>query len=213
MSHLPDGIRNRRSVRKYEDHRVPKEIILELLEAAGWAPSAHNAQPWRFIVLDDGQAKTRLAKDMAKAWAADMAKDGIAVEPEMFRLRIERFAEAPALVLACMSMEGMTKQPDTERQGVERDLAMQSLGAALENLLLAAHTLGLGACWFCAPAYCREAVRAALKIPEKVEPQALIALGYPAEKSVAPARKRVGEYCFLNQWGAPLKAQRNKKSS
>ena len=51
---------------------------------------------------------------MAEAWAADMAKDGVAVEPEMFRLRVERFATAPALVLACLSMEDMDKFPDSE---------------------------------------------------------------------------------------------------
>ena len=59
---------------------------------------------------------------------------------------------------------------------------MQSLGAAMQNLLLAAHAKGLGACWFCAPGFCKETVRAVLKIPDEVEPQALIAMGYPAEK-------------------------------
>jgi len=131
-----------------------------------------------------------------------MTKDGVAVEPGQFRLRIERFAQAPALILVCMSMEGMVMQPDPQRREVERDLALQSLAAAVENLLLSIHSLGLGACWFCAPAFCKETVSEALKIPRDVEPEALIALGYPAEERVVPARKSLGEYCFLNQWGS-----------
>ncbi len=74
MSHLLDELRERRSVRKYQARPVPEELIREVLEAAGWAPSAHNAQPWRFIVLSDPQVKRRLAEAMAEAWAADMDK-------------------------------------------------------------------------------------------------------------------------------------------
>jgi F420 biosynthesis protein FbiB-like protein len=141
---------------------------------------------------------------MANAWAADIAKDGSKVEPETFKLRVERLATAPALVLACLSMEGMAKFPDEERQLCERDLAMQSLAAALQNLLLAAHARGLGACWFCAPAFCKETVREVLEIPDEVEPEALIAIGYPAEEPSAPPKKQLGDYCFKDRWGGRL---------
>jgi F420 biosynthesis protein FbiB-like protein len=171
------------------------------LEAAGWAPSAHNAQPWRFIVLADQQVKRGLAKAMAEAWAADMAKDGVSIEPEKVRLRVERFSDAPALVLACFCMDGMIRFPDAERGGLERDLALQSLAASLQNLLLAAHSLGLGACWFCAPSFCKQTVREALEIPNDAEPQALVALGYPAEEPTTPLKKQHGEFCFRDRWG------------
>jgi F420 biosynthesis protein FbiB-like protein len=138
---------------------------------------------------------------MAESWVADMDKDGSSIEPETFKLRVERFATAPTLVLACLSMEGMIKFPDVERQMCERDLAMQSLAAALQNILLAAHSLGLGSCWFCAPAFCKETVRQVLKIPVEVEPESLIAIGYPAEEPPAPSKKPFGDYCFVNQWG------------
>jgi len=202
MSYLLDMIRERRSVRKYQPRPVPEELIREVLEAAGWAPSAHNAQPWRFIVLVDPQVKKGLAEAMAIAWVADMANDGMSVEPEKFKFRVERFATAPVLVLACLSMEGMAKFSDKEKQEYERDLAMQSLAAALQNALLAAHSLGLGACWFCAPAFCKQTVREALVIPVEVEPEALIALGYSAEEPAAPVRKRVGDFCFRDKWGS-----------
>jgi F420 biosynthesis protein FbiB-like protein len=141
---------------------------------------------------------------MAESWVADMDKDGSSIEPETFKLRVERFATAPTLVLACLSMEGMIKFPDVERQVCERDLAMQSLAAALQNILLAAHSLGLGSCWFCAPAFCKETVREVLEIPGEVEPQALITIGYPAEKTPSPQRKELNEYCFRDKWGRRL---------
>ena len=204
MQDLFSIIKDRRSIRKYQNKPVPQALIEEVLVAAGWAPSAHNAQPWRFIILTEDTAKKELAEAMAEAWAADMAKDGVKIEEEVRKVRVERFASAPVLILACSTMEGMNKQPDLERQMVERDLAMQSLGAAMQNLLLTACAKGLGACWFCAPGFCKATVRAVLKIPENVEPQALIAMGYPAEKPSAPPRKVLGDYCFSNTWGKKL---------
>jgi F420 biosynthesis protein FbiB-like protein len=201
MSNLSDMLRERRSIRKYQARPVSEDLIGKVLEAAGWAPSAHNAQPWRFIVLADQQAKRGLAEAMAEAWAADMAKDGVCVEPEKVRLRVERFADAPALVLACFCMDGMVQFPDPERRGLERDLALQSLAASLQNLLLAAHSLGLGACWFCAPSFCKQTVREALEIPNDAEPQALVALGYPAEEPAVPLKKQHDEFCFRDKWG------------
>jgi coenzyme F420-0:L-glutamate ligase/coenzyme F420-1:gamma-L-glutamate ligase len=174
------------------------------LEAAGWAPSAHNAQPWRFLVLTDESVKQALAEAMADAWTADMAKDGVTIETQKRKASIERFTHAPALIVACLTMEDMKVYPDEKRQRSERDLAMQSLGAAIQNMLLTAHTEGLGACWFSAPSFCKETVRKALKIPEMVEPQALIALGYAAEKPQAPQRKPLENYAYRDSWGKTL---------
>jgi F420 biosynthesis protein FbiB-like protein len=204
MSHVLDAIKERRSVRKYSARPVPQEAIEEVLVAAGWAPSAHNAQPWRFIVLDDPQVKRRLAEAMAESWAADIAKDGSKIEPENFKFRVERFAAAPVLILACLTMEDMDNYSDEKRQKLERDLAMQSLAAALENMLLAAHAKGLGACWFCAPSFCKETVRKVLKIPDEVEPVTLIAMGYPAEQPSVSPKKPHCDYCFRDKWGLKI---------
>jgi F420 biosynthesis protein FbiB-like protein len=195
-----DIIRERRSVRKYLDRPVPQEAIEDILEAAGWAPSAHNAQPWRFIVLTDDSVKRELAEAMAESWADDMTKDGLKIEDEKRLARVERFATTPVLILACLTLDGMRTFSDEKRQKSERDLAMQSLGAALQNMLLAAHTKGFGACWFSAPCFCKETVRKVLKIPDQIEPEALIAMGYSDEKPPLPPRKLVGDYCFKNKW-------------
>lgn len=199
MTDVFGAIKQRRSIRKYQARPIPEELIREVLLATGWAPSAHNAQPWRFIVLAAPQVKRRLAEAMAEAWSADMARDGSKVDAETQKARVERFVSAPTLILACVTMDEMERQPDAERTGVERDLAVASLGAALQNLLLAAYAAGLGACWFCAPAFCKETVREVLGIPAEIEPQALIAMGYPAEEPPAPPRKQLGEYCFKDK--------------
>ncbi len=144
MQELFDAIKNRRSIRKYQSKPIPQNLIEEILVATNWAPSAHNAQPWRFIILDDPAVKRALSKDMAQSWVADMSKDGVKIGKDVYEVRVERFASAPVAILACSTMDSMYKQPDAEREKVERDLAMQSLGAAMQNLLLAAYAKGLG---------------------------------------------------------------------
>ncbi len=201
MTDMLDAIRQRRSVRKFLPRPVLKEIVEEVLVAAGWAASAHNAQPWRFIVLADASLKRELALAMAKAWAADLTRDGVTVEAEKRKAKVERFANAPVLILTCLTMEGMEKFTDERRQKCERDLAVQSLGAAMQNLLLAAQAKGLGACWFSAPGFCKETVRKVLKIPDAVEPEALVVMGYAAETPPLPKKKALGEYCFVDVWG------------
>ncbi len=204
MSHVLEAIRERRSIRKYQPRSVSKKLIEEVLVAAGWAPSAHNAQPYRFIVISDGALKRQLAEAMAEAWAIDITRDGLMIDSAAMRSKVDRFSTAPALILGCLSMNGMIRFRDGRRQKVERDLAMQSLGAAVQNLLLAAHAKGLGGCWFCAPAFCRETVRKMLSIPDDVEPEALVVLGYPSEKPPVPIRKELDDFCFRNGWGQRL---------
>jgi coenzyme F420-0:L-glutamate ligase/coenzyme F420-1:gamma-L-glutamate ligase len=206
MGYVMDLIKRRRSIRKFSPRQIDVAVVREVLEAAQWAPSAHNAQPCRFIVLIDDALKRDLAEAMAAAWRADMTKDGLAVEVRENTAQdsVERFARAPVLVVACLTMKDMDKYADELRQRCERDLAVQSLGAAVQNMLLVAHSKGLGACWFSAPSFCKETVRKVLKMPKDVEPQALIALGYPAEKPRAPSRKPLHSYAYQDCWGGKL---------
>jgi coenzyme F420-0:L-glutamate ligase/coenzyme F420-1:gamma-L-glutamate ligase len=204
MSTLTDALKQRRSIRKYQNKAVPKETILKVLIAAGWAPSAHNSQPWRFIIVENPVIKRELAERMAKEWAIELIGDGYTVDQKMQTERMQRFANAPALVVACQTMDGLRKFPDEKRQKVERDLAIESLGAALQNMLLIASDSGLGACWYCAPAFCKSTVREVLKIPQEVDPAALILLGYPDEVPAVPPKKELKDYCFFDTWGQNL---------
>ncbi len=205
MPDLFDVIRSRRSIRKFLPRQVPKELVLEVLANAGWAPSAHNAQPYGFIVLEDAQIKQELADAMAQVWVADLAKDGQTIDADKLQERVERFAKAPVLILACITgIEGLPNYSDERRRSCLHELAVQSLGAAIENLLLAAHAKDLGACWYSSPCFCKETVRETLEISDVVEPQAFVVLGYPDETPTVPKKKSLSEFCFVDMWGRAL---------
>jgi coenzyme F420-0:L-glutamate ligase/coenzyme F420-1:gamma-L-glutamate ligase len=199
---LLDIIKNRRSVKEYSSEKVSNEVLFRILEAGRWAPSAHNAQPWRFIAIQDPATKQRLAKAMASRWDRDMSKNGVpkGQRESLLKASVERFENAP-IIIACLTMEDMDKYPDERRKKVEYVMAVQSVAAAIENMLLAAHDEELGSCWFCAPLLCQDVVRKILKIPQHVDPQALITLGYPAYKPNPPPRKALEEIVYQDFWG------------
>jgi F420 biosynthesis protein FbiB-like protein len=144
-----DLIKGRRSVRKYSPKEVPRGILFKILEAARWAPSAHNAQPWRFIIITERSLKRKLAEHMADEWIKDMIRDGVPrdTREKLAEASIKQFTDAPVLIVACVTMEDMDKYPDGRRMTYERIMAVQSLAASIQNILLAAHSSGLGACW------------------------------------------------------------------
>jgi len=190
-------IRARRSLRRYAGQPVDRWRIEVALEAATRAPSAHNRQPWRFAVVTTPEAKEQLASAMGERLRADRLADGDppdVVEADVARSHA-RITSAPALVLACMTMADMNQPADARRSNAERSMAMQSVAAAIQNLLLAVHAQGLAACWMCAPLFAPDAARLALELPADWEPQALITLGYPAElpkpRVVQPLTSRV----------------------
>lgn len=176
-------LKSRRSVRRYLPHPVPQALIEKLITAAMWAPSAHNRQPWRFAVITGRETRHELAAAMGEQLRTDLTADG--VPPEIVKKDVgrsyRRMTDAPLLILVCLSMEDMDHYPDERRQRNEWIMAAQSTAAAAQNLLLAAHAAGLGACWMCAPLFCPDIVRQALQLPPDWQPQALLTLGYPAE--------------------------------
>jgi F420 biosynthesis protein FbiB-like protein len=182
----------RRSIRRYGTAPVPAETLRRILSAACWAPSAHNRQPWRFAVLDEAAAKDRLARAMGERLQADRLADGDAadlVAADVARSRA-RISGAPVVVVVALDMEDMDRYPD-KRQRAEYLMAVQSTAMAVQNLLLAAHAEGLGACWMCAPLFCPEVVSAALDLPKGWEPQALVTMGGPANAGKPPMRHPV----------------------
>jgi F420 biosynthesis protein FbiB-like protein len=199
---LLDLIKNRRSVKEYSSKEVPNDVLSRILEGARWAPSAHNAQPWRFIVIRDSAVKRRLAKGMASRWDKDMSKNGIPKErrESLIKASVEQFENAPIVIIACLTMEDMDEYPDEQRKKAEYIMGVQSVAAAIENVLLVAHGEGLSTCWFCAPLFCQDLVRKTLKIPQHVDPQALITLGYPTDKPDPPPRKPLEEIVHQDHW-------------
>ncbi|MDR7417042.1 MAG: nitroreductase family protein [Armatimonadota bacterium] len=189
----------RRSVRFYTPDRLPPEVLHRLLEAATLAPSAHNAQPWRFVVLQDPEVRHRLVLAMARRWEREMRERG--VDEKVIRVEIrfslERFIAAPLLLMPCLTMEDMDRYPRRHQRRAEHTMAVQSVAAAIQNLLLAAHALGLGACWCCAPLFCQGLVRRILRLPRTWEPQAFITLGYPRHHPPTPPRKAPEEVLWV----------------
>ncbi len=177
-------MKSRRSLRRYQPQPIPRPVIQTLLEAAAWAPSAHNRQPWRFAVIESQDQKETLAKAMGARLRQDLEADNApeAVIAADVARSYERITAAPVLVALCLTMADMDIYPDEARARNEHIMAVQSTAMAGQNLLLAAHAAGLGACWMCAPLFCPDVVRGALHLPEDWQPQGLLTLGYPAQE-------------------------------
>jgi F420 biosynthesis protein FbiB-like protein len=126
---------------------------------------------------------------------ADRTRDGDpsdAIEADVAR-SYDRLNRAPVVILICVSMADMDQYPDEKRRRAERLMATQGTAMATQNLLLAAHAAGLGACWMCAPLFCAETVSSALALADDWEPQALVTLGYPADRGKPFRRHSLGE--------------------
>lgn len=188
-------VKGRRSVRKYQDRPVPREQLEQVLEAARWAPSPHGRQPWRFVVLTRAEPKQRLADSMGGEWRRQLAMDGQdAATIELRRAKShERILRAPAIVIPCLYLAELDQYPDPDRAAAEATMAIQSLGCAVQNMLLMAYSLGLDGGWMCAPLFCPEVVVGALDLDQALIPHALITLGYAAADPVRRPRKPLGE--------------------
>ncbi len=98
--------------------------------------------------------------------------------------------------MAFLTLEDMDTYPDERRSHAEELMAVQGVAMAVQNILIAAHTHGLGACWMCAPLFCQEEVGAALGAPQHWRAQALITLGTPASKGKPANRRPVADVVF-----------------
>ena len=173
-------ILSRTSVRAYTDQKVEKAKIEKLLRAAMAAPTAVNKQPWHFVVIEDKHVLEQIAEEIPTAKMA---------------------ARAPLAITVCGDME---KALDGEGRG----FWVQDASAATENLLLAAHAMGLGAVWTSVyPIKDKvEATRALLKLPETIVPLGTIVIGYPKE-TPQPKDKWKPENVSYNTFGGKNTAE------
>ena len=154
-------IRERRSIRAFQDRPLSEALLDELVEALRWAPSAGNLQSRFFYFVLEPGLRQRLAE-------AALAQEFV--------------AEAPLVVVACADRRIARRYG---RRGTELYM-LQDVATSLQNLLLVAHARGLGAVWV--GAFEEERVRDLLEIPEPLRPVALVPVGYPAERPPAPPR-------------------------
>jgi coenzyme F420-0:L-glutamate ligase / coenzyme F420-1:gamma-L-glutamate ligase len=190
---VPAFLEARRSIRAFTDEPVDRATLDALVEAACIAPAPHHSRPWRFVVVDTATAKQDLATGMGAAWRADLAGDGVpaARVDELVDASHRKITGAPALVLGCLTWDGLDRYPDEARQRAEFGMALLSLGAAVENLMVAAPEHGLASCWVAAPIFCPEAARDALALPAEWLPHAMVVLGRPDPAYVGRVRPAV----------------------
>ncbi|NTW97088.1 MAG: nitroreductase family protein [Oscillochloris sp.] len=192
---IMEVIRGRRSVRAFRPEAPSRALLEQIIAAAGWAPSPHGRQPWRFAVITSAERRAGLAEAMGAEWRAQLALDGqdeATIELRHRRSR-ERIIGTPVIIVACLYLEDLDVYPDAGRQAAETTMAIQSLGCAIQNMLLAAYALDLDTGWMCAPLFCPEAVRAALGLAPTLQPHALIQVGYAAKEPVHRSRRTSDE--------------------
>lgn len=195
---LHNFLRTRHSVRRFRPDPVSDPVIQSILTTATYAPSAHNRQPWRFVVVTDRAVKVRFADAMAEDFERDLLQDRVA--PEKIQAQInrskERITSAPVVVLLCLDMSEMDTYPDAGRRQAERMMAVQSVAAAGLQLLLAAHAEGLGGVWVCSPLFTQETIKNTLDLPETWEPQGMFFVGYPKDEPRVRERRHLESVCI-----------------
>jgi F420 biosynthesis protein FbiB-like protein len=189
----PAFLEARRSIRSFTGEPVPRAELDEIVEAACIAPAPHHSRPWRFVAVDTAESKQALADGMGARWREDLTRDG--VEPgrveELVDASHRKITGAPALVLGCLTWNGLDRYPDEVRQRAEWGMALLSLGAATENLMLAAADRGWATCWVAAPIFCPDAARDSLALPDEWLPHAMVLVGRPDPAYVGRPRPPV----------------------
>lgn len=176
------AISDRRSIRKFEDRPVSRELVEAVLDAAIKAPSGKNSQPWRFVVVR-GEQKSRLV-DIMERRVALVKASGFNTGSAENSARIMR--QAPVLILVFDPYWTPDEVPD--RVGRLMDIvAIQSIGAAIQNMLLAATGFDLGTLWICDVLFAQQEIAEFAGFKGGLV--AAVSIGYPAESPAARSRK------------------------
>jgi len=162
---LLDVILNRRSIRRYENKEIPKDVLDKIVEAGRQSPSAANRQPYHFVIVTDSEIKKEL-----KGLVSRFLKD------------------APVVIVGCANPKAL----------LTGKWATVDTTIALENMVLAAWSLGIGSCWI--GSFNEEKTKELLKIPEDWKVVALVTFGYPAEQPKPRKKKSTKELFSLNQF-------------
>jgi len=182
-----DVLAARRTVRDFTGEPVDLAAVRRAIAAALTAPAPHHSQPWRFAVVTSKEARIRLLDEMLAAWVADLRGDGFTEEQIARRTRRgEPLRRASLIIVPCLLADAAHTYPDQRRNAAERAMFLVSMGAGVQNLLVALAVEGLGSCWVSSSLFCGPVTAAALALPEGWEPMGAIGVGYPA----APAGPR-----------------------
>ncbi|MEU2952414.1 coenzyme F420-0:L-glutamate ligase [Streptomyces xanthochromogenes] len=182
-----EAVTQRRTVRAFTAEPVDPGAVRRAVAAAVTAPAPHHTTPWRFVLLESEESRTRLLDAMRDAWIADLRRDGKSEESIAKRVaRGEVLRAAPYLVVPCLVMDGSHSYGDARRDGAEREMFVVAMGAGVQNFLVALAGERLGSAWVSSTMFCRDVVREALDLPEGWDPMGAVAVGHAAE----PPRER-----------------------
>ena len=199
-----DFIKGRRSIREFTTEIPSDADVMRIIEAAGYAPSPTNLQPWKFVVIRSLDIRTRMAEavkqkieftaSQAPESMKRMGKSSLA-EKSYFERNFTFFQKAPVVIVPLYKpfpshvYAHMGDAEELSRMG--RELSIMSVSAAVENLLLAAHALGLGGCWMHGPLIAEEELKAILSIRPPWQILAVVPIGVPADVPEPTRRKRL----------------------
>ena len=180
MTDLLDIVRQRRSIRKYEETAVPEETLNRILEAVRWAPSWTNCQPWELVIVRNPEVRAKLRETVYPKNPA-----------------VKAVGDAPVVIAVC-GRTGVSGYYDGKPSTRFGDWLLFDLGIATQNLCLAAHEAGLGT--VIVGLLDHDAAARVLALPDGYEAVALIPLGVPAKVSKAPARREISEFTHAERF-------------
>ena len=193
---ISTAIKKRRSIREYKKRKVPKRLLNRILESARWAPSLHNMQPWEFIIL---------AKKMQKKLVG-VLKKAQNKEPFLIRLTLKNsinvIEKAPVVILAYSNgvLSNKVKKGGrlySDYLNAAATFEAQSVACAIQNMLLTAHSVGLGSTWFGIPIFSEKAVNRLFGLDYKL--MAILTFGYPKNTPEPPRRRPLKEIVSLRK--------------
>jgi coenzyme F420-0:L-glutamate ligase/coenzyme F420-1:gamma-L-glutamate ligase len=171
----------RRTIREFTDQPVDGGAVRRAVATALTAPAPHHSEPWRFVLVESAEARTALLDAMLDAWITDLRGDGFTEDQIARRVRRgEPLRSAPLIVVPCLLLDAAHTYPDDRRNASERAMFTVSMGAAVQNLLIALAVEGLGSAWISSTLFCQQVACSALGLPSGWLPMGAIAVGHPA---------------------------------
>ena len=208
---LLDAMMTQRAVRRVLPDPVDDAVVLKCIELALRAPTSSNGQNWEFIVVKDDCIKRKLAKRYRQGWSlyyramirrVSASDESMAKTARAIQWQVDHFTEIPVLVVACLRLgvrEGrvpfvpMIRTIESGHYG--------SIYPSVQNLLLAARAMGLGACLINLPLWSMTSARRTLNLPLSVTPYCIVPLGWPRGRYGPTTRKPVAEVTHLDTYG------------
>jgi coenzyme F420-0:L-glutamate ligase/coenzyme F420-1:gamma-L-glutamate ligase len=177
----------RRTIREFTAEPVDAGAVRRAVATALTAPAPHHSEPWRFVLLETPPARTRLLDAMRAAWTTDLRGDQFTAEQVTRRLRRgDVLRAAPLIIVPCLVTDAAHAYPDERRNRSEQAMFTVSMGAAVQNLMVALAVDGLGSAWISSTLFCQDVAARAMDLPDDWQPMGAIAVGHPA----GPARPR-----------------------